>query len=119
MACPTVLSTPYTPPGWGPSSQGPGNIAQIVPPTNVIPPGASVAFIQLSVASSVAKDAAYPSNSDGQQAGNPVRVQVADPSAGFYNDSLAFAPLYNGAIYIHNSASGHNMNVWVVFLGYA
>jgi len=119
MACPTPISPVWTPSGWSPSSQTPGNNAPIIPPTTVVPSGATLVFIQLSIRSSVAWDAAFPATPTGAPAGNPVRVQVAGTASNQWNDTLAFAPLYSGTFYIKNSAVGHNVDIVVVVLGYA
>jgi hypothetical protein len=118
MGCVVPIAPVWTPSGWNPSSQAPGATTGIAPPTTVVPSGAGVAFIQLSIESANPGDACWPTDPNGNQAGAPVRVQTAN----IYNETLGFAPLYLVGsqlyFYIRNNASGHNVNVWIVVLGY-
>jgi len=112
VACPTVISPPWQPPGWQPTSIPANTTYQIVLSGGGVPQGASVAFIQLSV-----KGTPGDSVTTRDAAGDdytPCRAQVSN----LWNDTLGFAPIdSNNAIYIHNYASA-SVSVEVKVFGY-
>lgn len=113
MSCPVPI-TPWTPSGWNPASLSPGSVNQIVPPTSVVPSGAGAVYLQLSVKGNPG-DAVGATDSNGNQAGNPVRAQVS----GIWNDTLGFAQMFGNAFYIKNFNPNDTVSVTVVILAYS